>query len=52
LWSTKQRDRSFHEKTDHISAGTGEVKESKWEELANPIEADEEYNCGGDEEEF
>jgi hypothetical protein len=27
------------------------VKESKWEGLAHPIEVDEEYNYGGDEEE-
>ena len=30
----------------------GEVKESKWEGLAHPIEEDEECNYGGDEEEF
>lgn len=29
-----------------------EVKESKWEGLTHPIEVDEEYSYGGDEEEF
>ena len=30
----------------------GEVKESRWEGLARPVEEDEEYNSGSDEEEF
>jgi hypothetical protein len=37
---------------DHIFAGTGEVKELKWEGPAHPIEVDEEYKYRGDEEEF
>src|SRR5947209_1523227 len=33
------------------SALDGEVKESKWEGLAQPAEEDKEYSPGGDEEE-
>jgi hypothetical protein len=52
LWSTEQKDGSFHEKTDHMSAGTERGKNQSGKGLAHLIEGDEEYNYGGAEEEF